>query len=456
MDSRRTLLVISVSLGIFFEALDIAIVNLAMPLIQKDFSLPGDSIQWIQTVYVLLYGGFLILGGKLSDNIGRKKIFMIGSFIFLSTSLAAALAPSFLFLCFARGLQGIGAAFVMPAAFSIITTTFHDPLERNKALGIFGSFAALGSGSGLSLGGIVASYLGWQWIFFINVPVIAISIVIGMFVIDSDRVPQKNSKTDVVSAIALTFGVLLLTYIIHDLKNIRRDFIMIFLLLGLSAVCFWIFIRRSNSANPLIPFHIFKHPLTLTGNGVMVLMGAFFTGYLFIISLVMQSYMNFSSAKAGLALLPFSILSAFVAKIVLPRLLQKINTVLMGVIGMSFMTAGGITLLLAMAFNFPLWIVLFSVACVTGIGIAVCFVSLNIVIVQPVPANHHGLSSSFTNTCFFLGGGIGLAIIGAFIPSDLQLSPWISACVLTTYAFAGAVLMYGSYVRFKRTAVIHT
>src|SRR5689334_20958971 len=115
-----------------------------MPLIQKDFSLPGDSIQWIQTVYVLLYGGFLILGGKLADNIGRKKIFLIGSFIFLSTSLAAALAPSFLFLCVARALQGIGAAFVMPAAFSIITTTFHDPHERNKALGIFGSFAALG------------------------------------------------------------------------------------------------------------------------------------------------------------------------------------------------------------------------------------------------------------------------------------------------------------------------
>ena len=185
--------------------------------------------------------------------------------------------------------------------------------------------------------------------------------------------------------------------------------------------------------------------MTLAGNGVMILMGAFFTGYLFLISLVMQSYMNFSSAKAGLALLPFSILSAFVAKIVLPRLLQKVNTVLMGVAGMSFMTAGGVTLLLGIAFDFPLWIILLSVACVTGIGIAVCFVSLNIVIVQPVPANHHGLSASFTNTCFFLGGGMGLAIIGAFIPADLQVSPWVSAGILTAYAFAGAILLYARY-----------
>jgi MFS family permease len=224
MDSRKTLLLLSVSCGIFFEALDIAIVNLAIPLIQKDFSLPGDTVQWMQTVYVLFYGGFLILGGKLADTFGRKTIFLIGSAIFLATSLGAALSTSFLMLCGFRALQGLGAAFVLPSAFAIVTSTFQESSERNKALGIFGSFAAIGSGSGLSLGGLIATYFGWQWIFFINVPVIAISSVIAHFVIPRDHAHADNKRIDVLSGVALTLGILSLTYVIHDLKNISTDY----------------------------------------------------------------------------------------------------------------------------------------------------------------------------------------------------------------------------------------
>jgi EmrB/QacA subfamily drug resistance transporter len=439
MDSRKTFILLSVSCGIFFEALDIAIVNLAIPLIQKDFVLPGDTVQWMQTVYVLFYGGFLILGGKLADTLGRKKIFLIGSGIFLLTSLGAALASSFLILCTARALQGLGAALVMPAAFSIITNTFQEPTERSKALGIFGSFAAIGSGSGLSLGGLIATYFGWQWIFFINVPVITLSMIGAYFMIDADHLLTQRKRIDVLSGIVLTAGILMLTFVVHDLKNLHENYVSLIFLLIMSTLCGWIFMRRSKMQDPLIQFEIFNNPMTLTGNGVMVLMGAFFTGYLFTISMVLQSYMHFSAAKAGLLLVPFSVLSAIVSKSLLPPFLKKIGVVKGAILGMALMSMGAIMLLIAMAFNFSLVLVLVSVACVTGTGIAVCFITLNVIVLQQIPEQHHGLGSSFTNTCFFLGGGMGLSILGVFLPKDPSVFPWVSVMVLGSYAIAGVV-----------------
>src|SRR5437764_396335 len=168
MMRRKQIILIVASTAIFFEALDIAILNLAIPLMQRQFRLEPESIQWVQTVYVLFYGGFLVIGGKLCDTIGRKKIFMSGAGLFLFTSLGAGLSPNFIVLTVFRALQGLAAAMVMPSALSVITNTFTEPRERNRALSIFSSFAAIGSGCGLALGGILATYLGWRWIFFIN------------------------------------------------------------------------------------------------------------------------------------------------------------------------------------------------------------------------------------------------------------------------------------------------
>jgi MFS family permease len=167
MITRKNLILITASTGIFFEALDIAIINLAMPLIQTEFVLTTDTVQWLQTLYVLIYGGFLILGGKASDIIGRKFIFISGCTLFLLTSLGAGLSTSFELLAIFRAIQGLAAALMMPSALSIITNTFTQKQERSKAVGIFSSFAAIGSGSGLSLGGLIATYWGWKWVFLL-------------------------------------------------------------------------------------------------------------------------------------------------------------------------------------------------------------------------------------------------------------------------------------------------
>ncbi|HEY0771999.1 MAG TPA: MFS transporter, partial [Sphingobacteriaceae bacterium] len=434
---RNTIILLAVSSSIFFEALDIAIINLAIPLIKKDFNLSGETVQWVQTLYVLFYGGFLIVGGKLADVVGRKKIFIIGSVLFLVTSLGAALAPSFEILCLFRAVQGLGAAFVMPSAFSIITNTFQDPHARTKALGIFGSFAAIGSGSGLSLGGIIATYFGWQWVFYINVPVIAISLVFAyIYIMPDEKVSSKNTP-DYLTGIFLTLTILILTFIVHDLKNITHHVYATIIMFVAMLLMIRSIITRSKAENPLIDFKIFNTVSTRTGNGVMFLMGAFFTGFLFTISMVMQSYMGFSAAKSGLLLLPFSVLSAIVSKSILPRLLKRISMYQGGILGMILMTSGGMLLFLGIASDYNLLIILLSVACVTGTGIAVCFLTLNVIALRDIPEENHGLASSFIQTCFFFGGGLGLSILTIFMDTTQPL--FTPAMILSAYA-AGGVL----------------
>ncbi len=449
--ARNTIILLAVSSSIFFEALDIAIINLAIPLIKEDFNLTGETVQWVQTLYVLFYGGFLIVGGKLSDVAGRKTIFAIGSALFLVTSLGAALAPTFEILCLFRAIQGLGAAFVMPAAFSIITNTFQDPQERTKALGIFGSFAAIGSGSGLSLGGIIATYFGWQWVFYINVPVISISLLFAFIYIPPDtRIRQQNSP-DYLTGVFLTLTILILTFVVHDLKNVAQHLYTTLIMLAAMSLMIRSIVLRSKSENPLIDFKIFNTVSTRTGNGVMFLMGAFFTGFLFTISLVMQSYMGFSAAKSGLLLLPFSILSAIVSKSILPRMLRRISMYQGGILGMVLMTCGGILLFLGILLNYNLVVILLSVACVTGTGIAVCFITLNVIALRDIPEENHGVASSFIQTCFFFGGGLGLSILTIFMDTAGPL--YTPSIILTTYALLGVMWLLIARSRSAQLAV---
>ncbi|HEX8060605.1 MAG TPA: MFS transporter, partial [Cyclobacteriaceae bacterium] len=322
MKARKNLILIIASTGVFFEALDIAIVNLAMPLIQQDFHLANEEVQWMQTLYILLYGGFLIIGGRLADTIGRRKTFVIGNVVFLATSLGAAISSRYDMLVFFRAVQGIGAAFMMPSALSIITNTFDNGPERARAVGVFGAFAAVGSGSGMSIGGMIATWFGWQSVFLINIPVIAATLLFTFVYIDKEK--KKNIA----------------------LPDIFKSF---------------------------VPSSLFRIPDLSLAAGIMMLLGAFFTGFLFLVSILLQNNMHFSAAHAGLLLFPFSLLSALASKLAPPYLMRKMLVHQAAVIGMMLMVIGALLIVASMSWGYNLVLLLMSFACVSGVGMAICF-----------------------------------------------------------------------------------
>lgn len=390
MISRKNLVLIIASTGVFFEALDIAIVNLAMPLIQQYFGLANDQIQWVQTVYILMYGGFLLVGGKLADTIGRRKTFIIGNVLFLVTSAGAALSNRYEMLVAFRAIQGIGAAFMMPSALSIITNTFTMGPERARAIGIFGAFAAVGSGSGMSVGGLIATWFGWQSVFLINIPVISTTLL-------------------------LTF-----IYIREDSRGGRFQDIF----------------------TQFVPRSLFRIPDAMLGAAVMLLLGAFFTGFLFLISMLLQNNMHYSPAYAGLLLFPFSILSAVTSKTALPYLMKKMLVHQAAILGMMLMVVGALLVVVSMTWNYNLPLLLISFACVSGVGMAICFTTLTVLSVHNVPSEHHGITTGLCTTTYFFGGGIGLGLLAAVMneSSGTEITQ-LPVVVIMMFAVAGVGLL---------------
>lgn len=453
MFSRRNVILVVASTAVFFEALDIAILNLAIPLIRTQFHLQNDVMQWLQTVYVLLYGGFLIMGGKLSDAVGRKKIFVAGSVLFLITSLGAGLSSSFGMLVFFRGLQGLAAAMVMPAAMSIITNTFTDPRERNKAISIFSSFAAVGSGCGLSAGGIIATHMGWQWVFFINVPVIALALLLALKYIDRDPSVDRRASPDVLSAVLLIIVILLLSYFVHGLGDISNNILPLSIAVLAAVSGTALFIRRSKKiASPYINFSLFKDTHTIAGNGVTILMGAIFSGYLFAVSLVFQQNMQYTAAHAGLLLFPFSFCSALVSKFIVPGILKKLSLVKTSILGMTLMLVGTLLLISSMQFNYNLTLLLLSAACITGTGMAVTFPGLTVMSMHHIPTEQHGLAASVCTTSYFLGAGLGLSILSLMmqVTKSGENMSYLPVTTLSFYASAGIIWLLICLKKNKR------
>lgn len=424
MDRHKNIILCVACSAVFLEALDIAIMNLALPLIQQYFHLPIKSVQWLQTIYVLLYGGFLIIGGKLTDIWGKKKIFLIGATLFLITSVGAGLSTSFNSLLTFRAIQGLGAALLMPSAMAIITNTFTSPTERGKALGIFSSFAAIGSGCGLSLGGIIAAYLGWQWIFFINVPIITSCLVFAFIHIPLDTKSKGAHKPDILSGFILSACIIVISYLIHALPSLVNKPLQAFTLLAGCFAGIIYFVKRAyKHPAPLINFQLLKGSYTKVGNQMIFIIGLFFLTYLLIVSFYLQDILHFSAAKAGLLLFPFSVGSAMVSKFLLPTLLKKLAVVKIATFGMLLMFSGALLLIIGIRWTlFPFTV--FSIAFVMGAGMAVSIPSLTVMALQQIPIKHHGIASGVNTTAYFFGSGLGLSILSLLM--QLQLLPTLT------------------------------
>jgi EmrB/QacA subfamily drug resistance transporter len=394
----------------FMVILDATVVNVALPSIQTDLGISDSSLQWIVNGYTLLFGGFLLLGGRAADLIGRRRLFVAGVAIFSVASLINGLATSGEMLIGARALQGFGAALVSPAALSIITTTFSEGAERTKALSVWGAIAAGGAAAGLLLGGVLTEFLSWEWVFFINVPVgIAVAIAAFRFVPES-RAEGIPRHFDIAGAATVTSGLIVLVYAIvkaQDWGWTSPDF------LGLTAaaaalLAAFVAIERRSQA-PLVRLGLFRLRSLATANGVMVLVIAGMYAMFFLSTLYLQNVLGYSALETGVGFLPISA-GIVIGSGLAQQLIRRAGVKPVLVTGMTVTAIGLATLASTTAVD-GTYMRLLAGLLPMAIGMGLTFVPLTLVGTTNVAAADAGLASGVFNTSQQVGGALGLAIL---------------------------------------------
>jgi EmrB/QacA subfamily drug resistance transporter len=321
---RRWIALILLCFAQFIVVLDASIVNIALPSIGEALDFSQANLPWVVNAYILTFGGFLLLGGRIADFLGRRRVFVAGLLVVASSSLAAGFAGNEGQLIAARAAQGLGGAMITPAALSIITNTFSDGAERNKALGAWGAVAAAGGAAGVLLGGVITDGLGWEWVLWVNVPIaLAVAALAPGLVADS-RSRSAERHFDTAGAVSVTAGLTAFVYALLDVTDAGWGSIQTLGLLALSAALIAVFVvieRRSDA--PLVPFRIFRLR-TLTGaNAVGLVVGATFYSAFFLVTLYMQQVLGYSPIEAGLSYLPLTaslILGSLVASQLVTRI----------------------------------------------------------------------------------------------------------------------------------------
>jgi EmrB/QacA subfamily drug resistance transporter len=417
--------------------LDATVVNVALPSIQKDLHLNEANLQWIVNAYTLVFGGFLLLGGRAGDLIGRKRLFLAGIVVFTVASLLNGLATSSGMLIGFRALQGLGAAFISPAALAIITTTFEEGSDRSKALGVWAAIASGGAAAGLVLGGALTELLSWPWIFFVNVPVGAAAFVFSLRLVPESRDEQAHRSFDVAGAVTATGGLMALVYAIvqADLKGWGSTTTIGFFVLAIALLAAFVVIEQRSVA-PLVRLSIFRVRSLTAANVVMLLVACGLFAMFFFNSLYIQRVLGYHPLKAGLAFLPFTggiAVSAGLASQFGP----KVGIRLVAAIGMVVTAIGMLWLTQIPVHGHYLANVLPSIL-LTSIGMGAVFVPLTMVATTGLVNEDQGLASGLFNTSQQIGGALGLAILATLAAGRTHGSSPAALVHGFHYAFAGA------------------
>jgi EmrB/QacA subfamily drug resistance transporter len=394
----------------FVVVLDAAIVNVALPSIGKALDFSQENLSWVVNAYVLTFGGFLLLGGRMADLLGRRRVFIGGLVLFALASLAGGFSQSEGMLIAARAVQGLGAAIVSPAALSIVTTTFRDGAERNRALGVWGAVAGSGGAAGVLLGGVLTDGLGWEWVLWVNVPIGLIAAAIAPSLVAESRSHSERRSFDVAGAVTVTAALSILVYALVDATDAGWGSGQTIGLLAVAAVLLAAFVAiELRSDAPVVPFRIFRLR-TLTGaNVVGLLIGASLFSMFFFISLYMQQVLGYSAIKAGLSYLPLALVIILTAGIA-SQLVTKIGFKPVMAAGMAFIAAGLIWFgQVSVGGGFTSDILGPSLLAAIGLGLA--FVTSTIAAVSGVEPQEAGLASGLINTSQQVGGALGLAVL---------------------------------------------
>jgi EmrB/QacA subfamily drug resistance transporter len=403
----RAFAVLAVSF--FMTVVDLTIVNVALPTIGRKLHMPESSLQWVVTGYALTFGGFLLLGGRAADLLGRRRIMMAGLAVFTASSLGCALATSQEFLIAMRCVQGLGAAIVLPAALSIVMNMFPEGAERNKALGAWGAIAGSGATVGLIAGGLLTRYAGWQYIFFLNVPIGAAALLLAPRVVPESRLATARRRYDPFGAVSVTGGLSLLVYAISTAPQVGWGTARTVTLLAVSAALLVAFVVTETRVEaPLMPLRIFQSKTLAGANAVGLLLGGSFFAFIFIGTLYMQQVLGYSALKAGLAWLAAS-LTSFAFAGLSQALVTRVSAKLVMAAGMALI-GGGILWATAVPVHGHFWTSLAGPFIITGVGTAFAFIPVSIAGLAGVAEHEAGLASGLLNTSQQLGGAIGVAV----------------------------------------------
>src|SRR5436305_2438037 len=315
-DRRRWLILSVLVVAQFMVVLDVAIVNVALPTIKNDLHFTQDGLQWVITAYAIVFGGVLLLGGRMADLLGRRRVFMAGLAVFTIFSLLDGIAWSSNSLIAFRGLQGLGAALLAPAALSILTTTFREGRERNLALGIWGAASGSGGAAGVLLGGALTSALSWSWIFFINVPVGVLVIALSPWLLRESRADLANRHFDFAGAASVTGGLMLLVYAMTRATSDGWGSATTLALLGASAALVLAFVViELRSPSPLLPPRIFRLRTVSAANATMAIVGAVAFSEFFVLTLYLQDVLHYSAVQSGIAFAGFALTVVVVSNV---------------------------------------------------------------------------------------------------------------------------------------------
>ena len=420
----------------FITIVDFTIVNVALPAIGRELRFPESDMQWVVTAYGLTFAGFLLLGGRAADLLGRRRLLMAGLIVFTCASLGGGLATSDTLLIVMRGLQGLGAALVLPAALSIVMNMFPEGAERNKALGIWGGVGALGGTVGLLAGGILTTYVGWRYIFFFNVPTGVAALALAPKMVPESRAGSAPRGYDSLGAVSITAALLVLVYAISQAPQVGWAATQTVAMLAAGAALLAMFLVAETKAEaPLLPLPLFRLSSVAGSNAVGFLLGTSFFTFVFIGTLYMQQVLGYSALQTGAAWMTASLTSLAFAGLS-QKLVTRTSAKLIMCFGMALIGAG-----ILWATQIPagatFWHNLAGPIFIAGLGTAFAFIPVSIGALTGVTERDAGVASGLLNTSQNLGGAIGVAVASSIAASHSH--------VLAHHGYATAAALAGGF-----------
>jgi EmrB/QacA subfamily drug resistance transporter len=407
------------AVSFFMTIIDLTIVNVSLPTIGRDLHFSETSLQWVVTAYALTFGGFMLLGGRAADLLGRRRILMAGLALFTAASLGAALSTGEVSLIAARAVQGLGAAIMLPAALSIVMNMFQEGAERNKALGIWGGLGAVGATVGVIAGGLLTRYAGWQYIFYLNVPIGAVALLLAPRIVPESRLDTVRRKFDAAGALAGTGGLVLLVDAISQAPQYGWGATRTIGVLAAAAVLLAAFLLiERRVTDPILPLSIFRLRTLAGANIAGLLLGGSFYAFIFVGTLYMQQVLHYSALQSGLAWLAASLTSIALAGLS-QALVTRGGTKIVMAVGMTMIGVGAIWATQVPVHGHFL-ANLAGPMVVAGAGTAFAFIPISIAALAGVKEQQAGLASGLLNTSQQLGGAIGIAIASSVAASHTQ------------------------------------